>query len=424
MGERKLIGKRKAEEADQPELFLARQPIFDNNGRVYGYELLYRPRVQPTSEVKHQDAATAQVILNAFVELGIERLVGAGYAFVNMGAGFINTPMLFPFSHQRLVIEVLEDVAVDTKLLDNLKRLSKQGYRLALDDFVLSKEKADLIEVADFIKLDVRQLSFEQLEQTVGQLKDHKAQLIAEKVETRQEYRQLKDLGFSMFQGHFFAEPEIIHQRVLKPDQMRVLELLAKLENPEANAKEVEDLIRTDVALSYQILRWVNSAYYGLSFKIESVNHAIVYLGLTTIRNWVRLLVLARLTTEPLQEELLLTAVVRGRMCELLAKDNALSTESAFTVGLFSVLESLIQRPMSEIVEQLPLPAEVNLALTRGEGPYGELLATAEYYETADWKALDELEVDAAYLTSVYLQAIDWTQMHHPGPVEKPAASR
>lgn len=398
-----------ASEDGQPSIYIARQPILDRDLRLFGYELLFRAGPENRADVLDGDRATSRVILNSFLEIGLDSLVGKGYAFFNLTRNFLLRHTELPFRSSRIALEILEHVEVDEALTEAVRRLAAQGFTIVLDDFTFSGSTAPLAGLAHIIKVDVQALGADRLQPAVERLRRYPARLLAEKVETQDEYELCRRLGFDYFQGYFLRRPRMIEQRRLPENRLNVLRLLAELQRPEVEPRRLEAIIKHDLGLTYKLLRWVNSAYYGLPVKIRSVSHAIAYMGVDPVRHWVRLLLLAGLQDRP--EELVRVALTRAAMAENLTGGLSEQTrESAFTVGLFSVLDALLETPMETVVSQLPLPDDVRDALLREEGPYGRLLKTIRAYETGDWAGLDAQEIwSVAELSRAYLQAVRWS---------------
>jgi EAL and modified HD-GYP domain-containing signal transduction protein len=390
---------------------LARQPIFDSNMKVVAYELLCRNSELKFIASTDGDAASSQVLLNAFTELSIEEVVGTHKAFVNFTRTLLHSPP--PFNRQKLVIEVLEGQQVDASMLFSLKQLREQGYTIALDDFELSDETQDLIAYADIIKLDVLALSPEQLTQHVDYLKPFGVTLIAEKVETYEMFEQCKAMGFDLFQGYFLAKPRVISGRKISENKQSVLQLLSALHDPNIPIDKIERMIARDTLLSFKLLRLVNSAAFGLARDVESLRQAIMLLGLNKLRNWVNLLALSNLGGKP--HELSITALTRARMCEMIAtKINQRSRpDSYFTVGLLSTLDAFLDTPLEELLRNLSLSEQLNQAMLQHSGPEGMVLEIVQMHEQGlwqdiDWEHLAGLGITPENLAEIYIEALRW----------------
>jgi EAL and modified HD-GYP domain-containing signal transduction protein len=387
------------------DLYIARQPIYDRQLSVYGYELLYRAGDTNSANVVDGDVATSQVLVNALMEIGLPELVGRGLAFINLTERYILEGLPEVLAQAGVVLEILEDVRPHAAILEALASLKQQGYVIALDDFVLDDDKLPLLALADLVKIDLTACTDARLEAQIERLKSSNAKLLAEKVETREEFEHCKALGFDYFQGYFFSKPHLIKGKRAPTNRIAVLRLLALLQNPELDFADLETIIGQDVSLSYRILRYINSAQYYFANKITSTKHAVTLLGIRTLRRWVTILTLSNLDdVKPL--ELMITTLVRAKMCETLAPKLRIAPDSAFTVGLFSTLDAFTDQPMEEVLGQLPLADDINLALTIQQGPLGDLLQRVIAYEKGQWEDVAASNLDPAAQRDAYLQAI------------------
>lgn len=393
------------------DVYIGRQPIFDRDLEVYAYELLFRSgslnQAARTDVPFDGDRATSQVIVNAFIEIGLDRIVGDQPAFINLTRSFVTARTPLPFPQDRVVLEILEDIEPDAEVLSCLRELADRGYRMALDDFVFKEERRALLELAHIVKIDLMSVPREELQAQVALLRRHDVKLVAEKIETREDFDYCRELGFDYFQGYFLSRPHIVQGRQPPPNRLAVLRLLARLQDPQADAGDIERLVAQDVALSYKLLRYINSAFFALPKKIESIRQAVIYLGTRAIRTWVSLLVVAGLDDKP--AALVNQAMQRARMCELLAqRARRPQPEAYFTVGLFSLLEALIDAPLETILDTLPFTDDIRNALLRQEGPYGEALACAVAYEHGRFGEARFDRLGAAEMTDTYLAATYW----------------
>ncbi len=392
------------------EISVARQPIFDRQLRVFAYELLFRPTADEGNEaqIEDGDSATSSVIINTFVNIGLERIVGDYLAFINLTRLFLSNPDLIMLPADQLVLEILEDVEPGETLIEGLRRIRERGYRLALDDFVYHERFEPLIELADIVKIDVLDMEPKAVEQLVLRLRRPGIKLLAEKVETFEQYEYLKSLGFDYYQGYFFARPTLVRGRSLSANQVAVLELVAKVNNPQVEIDELADIIRADVSLSHKMLKFINSPVSGLRAEVESVQQAVVLLGLDTIKNWITILALANSSNKP--SELSVTALIRARTCELLAQAVGRShPERFFTVGLFSCLDAMMDQPLEVLIEDLPLPEVSKKALLDHSGEQGEALECALMMEKGDFGLIGFDNLDLPRLSDLYLEAIYWS---------------
>lgn len=389
------------------DIYIGRQPIFDRDLNVFAYELLFRSGTRNHAGDFDGDQATSQVIVNAFIEIGLEQIVGPHLAFINLTRNFVTADAPLPFPKDRVVLEVLESIHPDADVIAGVRNLAAQGYSVALDDFVFNEDLQPLIEQARIVKIDLMTLSREQLNAHVRLLRSYDVKLLAEKIETREEFEHCKQLGFDYFQGYFLSKPNIVQGTQLPPNRIAVLQVLAKLQDPRADAEDIEALISQDVALSYKLLRYINSAFFAFPKKIESLRQAVVYLGMQAIRTWVSLLVVAGLGNKP--AELVTQAMQRAKMCELLAKAaRRPHADAYFTVGLFSLLEALMDAPLEKILALLPFTDDIRLALLKQEGPYGEALSCAIAYEKGDFLRAHFDRLAPSQMTDTYLASARW----------------
>jgi EAL and modified HD-GYP domain-containing signal transduction protein len=389
------------------DIFIARQPIYDRELEVFGYELLYRASEVNQAAPEDGDQATTHVILNAFVEMDLERLVGAHSAFINFPASLLTTELPKQLPHGKVALEILEDVEVTPEIVGAVRELSKQGFTIALDDFVYGSSLRPLIEIADIIKFDLLSFSPEELAKQVRLIRDHKVRIVAEKVESVEQFELCKELGFDYFQGYHFCRPHVIKGQRLPEDRLTVLRLLAELQSSDVEASKLEAIVSRDVSLSYKLIRVVNSAHFYRPHRIHSIHHAIVYLGNRAIKAWLSLIAMSG--AEPRPHELTTVAMVRARMCELLAEALGYKNrEGYFTAGLFSVLDALLGLPMEEVIGSLHLDDDLEDALLRLQGPYGRVLACTVAYERGDWDDPVCRILAAQPLREAYLAAVAW----------------
>ena len=389
----------------QPVL-LARQPILDRRQTICGYELLYRP-VPDQARPASGEAATASVIMAALTEIGLERLVGAAPAYINVTRDFVLELGDLPLPSDRVVLELVEDQVVDERLIDALRQLRGAGFVIALDDFVMAPDREPLLDLARIVKLDVRALDSVTLRDHTRELLARGLTLIAEKVETRAEYELCRELGFHCFQGYYFAEPVPIHGR--RPPN-HALGMLGALIDSGADwtFERLEAAIRQDAGLSHRFLRLVNSAAFYARAPVGSIREALVRLGTVPVRRWLMLLILAGLSDQP--QHLLATALQRARLCELVASnDAAMEPDRAFTAGLLSVLDALLGQPMDEIVRELRLDERLSAALLDRAGPEGELLLAVLAYERGDFDDPALHGIDPAGIAEAYISSLGFS---------------
>jgi EAL and modified HD-GYP domain-containing signal transduction protein len=389
------------------DIYIGRQPIYDRKLHVYAYELLFRAASDNSANFTDGDQATTDVIVNTFLEIGLDNIVGNRLAFINLTRSFFVGEHTISLPKNRVVLELLEDIDADEEVIAGVKRLSEQNYTIALDDFIYHESLQPLVSLADLVKIDVMALNRDEIREHVSALRQHPLRLLAEKVETQEDFEFCRDLGFDYFQGYFFAQPKVIRGQRLPNNRLAILKLLSRLQDPGITPQQLEELISQDIAFSYRILRYVNSASLALPRKIESIHQAVVILGLQTIKTWTTLLAMSQVDNKP--AELVVTAMVRGKMAEGLAKAmHAAQPESFFTVGLFSALDALMDNSMEEILTQLPLADHIASALLHRRGVHGDILDCVLSYERGEWENLGCSQLGTHKIRDCYLQALQW----------------
>jgi c-di-GMP-related signal transduction protein len=393
----------------QEFVHVGRQPIFDINNEVLGYELLFRARMDAeTAEIGDATLATSQVIVSTFSQFGVRSLVGPGLAFVNVTRPFLTGELPLPFEPDRVVLEILEDIEPDAEVLEGCRRLVEAGFRLALDDLVPDDPRLALLEVTAYGKLDFERARPEDLTDVAAACRDAGLVLIAEKVESDAHMEAGWVLGCTLFQGRYLSQAQVVGAPALTPARLSCLRLLGMLSQPDVSFEDIEELVRLEPALVVRMLTVANSAAVGARREIVSVRDALVMLGLSQLRGWLQLMVFADVAEN--SSELFAQALIRARACELLAGTRTgLSTDSAFTTGLVSSLDSLLGQPIEWIVARMGLGNDLHFALTAGSGPLGELLDAVRSYERgADAGGYGDY--DSADLAQAFLAGLEWSR--------------
>jgi EAL and modified HD-GYP domain-containing signal transduction protein len=384
-------------------VFLARQPIYDAARKIHGYELLFRRTDTGEADVLDGTVATAQVMLNAIVDIGVDRMAGQELLFINCTRSILMSEPIIP--PDRCVLEILEHVDLDADLLARIEALRKRGYRIALDDFTLEGNLAAAVPLADYIKLDVLALPAAELERH-SRMRRPGLRLIAEKVESEAMMGRCLALGFDLFQGYFLRHPETVKGEHLPTSKLAALRLIVACQDPDATAQDVSATVSADLSLTYSLLRLANSALFGRSRPIRSVEAVVTWMGTEYLARWGTLLALASERGCPVTY--LGTALQRGYMCEsLAAAQGDAAPGSSFLVGLLSTLDAILDVPMRQILEQVQLAGDIHMALEEHGGGLGRLLACTLAYESGDTKELDQYGVDGGVLYDAYWQSID-----------------
>ena len=385
------------------EVLLARQPILDGDLTAVGYELLYREAGSDHANVRDDELATARVSLRAITEISLDRLVDARRAWINVTREFVLGGFAENIPPDRVVLELLEDQLVDDALIDALARLRTGGYQVALDDFTLTPDIEPLLPKVDIVKLDLRALGAEGLTRLAHDLSRHPLTLVAEKLEDHADFEVALAAGCHLFQGYFFCRPEIIEGTSVAPNKLALLKLAADVQDPAVDLAALDRVISTDVALSYRLLRYINSAYFSLRQPVSSVMQAVAMLGIDNVRGWTTMMILAQIGGKP--RELFITALVRARFCQLAGEDQDSPASELFALGLFSVVDALTDRPMSSVMQSLPFPPEMRDALINRTGR-GRLLDCVSAMEEGEFRRARTLVATAP---DHYLEALAWT---------------
>ena len=388
------------------QLFVGRQAIFDRRMRVRGYELLYREANGGFVSGMDGNKASASVILNAFIEMGVSRITGNQPAFLNLTRDFFTEMPPLPFDKKKMVLEILEDIEVDGEIVERISTLAEQGYRLALDDYRFEEKWTPLLPYVQIIKVDIPAVRITSMLPEITRLRRRGIRLLAEKVETREEHERLLGMGFDLFQGYYFSKPKVITARRLTENKLVTQRLLGRLSDDNVTIEELVHLITLDAGLSFKVLRYINSAALALRGRIQSISQAVVYLGLGRLRSWAMLIAMSGIENHSL--EILNNALVRAHMCRaLVASVDEEMREAGFSVGLLSVLDVLMDASMERILSEMPLSATLKAAILRKEGPCGEALECSLAYEELDWERarfrnLETAEIRAMSLTWLF----------------------
>jgi len=395
-------------------LCVARQPILDESGQVFGYELLYRGAPGDTACAVRSDFASASVITSAMLDLGLDTLTGGRRAFLNVTGSLVIEQIDALVPPGEVVLELLETIEVTNELIAACKRLKAKGYVLALDDFVAESPAEALLPYVTFVKIDVLSTPMTEVIDLATRLKPLGVTLLAEKVESREVYEQTRDAGYTLFQGYYFCKPVIQMGAAIPAHQMVYIRLLAALSKPDLTMQELEALVKQDVSLSLRVLRFVNSAAVPIRTEVGSIRQALLLIGIEPIRKWASVWCLAGLNPGE-TPELTTLALVRARSCELVGEQsNLLDASELFVVGLFSLLDVLLSRTMADALDNLPLPPSTADALLGRGNKERSVLDAVIAYENGEWDHASDAAayagVDAAVLPAAYTTALRWAQ--------------
>jgi len=404
-------------EPSEEKFFLGRQPILDREQKILAYELLFRSADISYAIISDHFQVCASVMINTLVDFGLEQVLGRHKGFFNVTRDMLMSEALELLPREQVVIELLETIVVDAEVVARCRELKEKGFTLALDDHLYSPEFEELYRIVSIVKVDLMALPLEQLPAMVKILKQWPLTLLAEKVETQEQYDFCAGLGFELFQGFFFARPVVLKQKKVDISKVALIGLMNKL-MADAEIKEIEDSFKQNPNLIYSLLRLVNSVFFGLREKVRSLRHAIMVLGQAQLRRWVMLALYACTDSQTAANPLLEMAAVRGRLMEqIVIKFAAFSgdrelAERAFMTGILSLMDVLFEAPMPEVVKQLNITEDIRRALVDREGPLGILLQLAEKVEQTEFEAvgplLDRSRITLDQLLEAQLETINW----------------
>jgi c-di-GMP-related signal transduction protein len=390
--------------------YLARQPILNRARELFGYELLFRDGLQNSCDGLNLELASTSVMDTSFL-IGFEKIAAGRPMFINCPRDFLLRDYVSLFPPNLVVIEILEDVKPDQEIVEACQRLKQAGYTIALDDFVDSPGWAPLVALADFIKVDFRLTERNEQQAIISRFAEKKIRMVAEKVETQEEFAAGMQMGYSLFQGYFFCRPEMMQHRDLPSSKLAYLELLRASTAPEFDIQELALKIKHEASLTFRLLRYLNSAAFSLRSEIHSVPHALSMLGERELRKWIAVVSVGVLA-DGKPDELMTVPLVRGRFCELLAPLAGMAghANDLFLMGLLSVMDAILDQPLDSVLAELPVRSEIKEALQARTGLYWQLLEIATAHERADWEkvsvlvsktGMKEEQVSARYVSAV-----------------------
>jgi len=393
--------------------YVARQPILDASGQVFGYELLYRAAADATSCQDPRELAAARVLNDAVLTLGLDTLTGGRRAFINVTRQMLLDDLVTVLSPETIVVEILENVGCDEEVLTACKRLRERGYAIALDDFTFETSGA-LLPFARYVKVDVLSTPVEERREIEKAVKTG-TKLVAEKVETAESFDEARGLGYHLFQGYYFCRPTTFSGGALSARRLAYARLLAALNKTNVSVNSIEDLIKHDASLTYRVLRCINSAAFGIRREIQSIRQALVLLGLDQVRKWASVWALAGLNGGA-SSELVTMAILRARSCELVATKvrGADDASEYFLLGLCSLLEAMLGQPMATAVVELPLSDHVRGALLGEENAARSILDAVIAHERGEWdnaiRITRSLSVPDDTLPVAYADSLKWAR--------------
>lgn len=394
------------------EVFVARQPIFDRKQKVYAYELLFRSGFEQNFfDHSDGDARTKQVLTNSFFSIGMDTLTNGKKAFVNFTRKLLLDQVASIFPKNLMVVEILESVAPDEEIISACKNLKDLGYLLVLDNFVFAPGYESLIDLVDIIKVNFIETRGTGRGDAIHDVGDSRIKYLAEKVETQEDFKQAMDLGYSYFQGYYFSKPKIIAGQDIPAYKLNYLQILNEINQPEVDFDELEKIFKQDLSLSYKLLTYINSAHFGIVNKIRSIKHALSLLGIQESKKWLSLFAL-QIIGKNKSAELHSMALIRANSCEMIAPLIGIENRASelFLMGLFSMIDALLDQPLEEILAKLPLADDIKKALLGEKNQTRDVYDLVVSYEKGDWPnfagCVAKLGLKELELVDIFLKAL------------------
>lgn len=393
------------------QLCIVRHPICDRQQTVFAYDI-----VAGSTDARHggdpfSDETISNLLINSLLDVGLAELTGTKLAFLPLSRNYVAGSIPLPEAWPHLGFEVRDGTLPDPILLPALKALSdNQTHPICLSDVRSIENRQPIIEAADFVKINVSNLSYTDLQKQVTALSGLKVKIIVTGISMPEMFDLCKKLQVDGFGGYYFSMPRKSQHQVIPAARMTILNVIRELENPDHSVEQLVKVIERDAGFGLRILRFMNSAYFNVPKKVDSIKRAVTLAGLKNIKTWALILAHSRLDDKP--HELLITALIRAKMCELLAARLQLKGETGFIIGLFSTLDAMLDLPMEKVLLHLPLTDEVKTALLQGAAAqnagFCTLLRMVLAYEKANWRLLDNVTLDGPTLQQAYLAAITW----------------
>lgn len=393
--------------------YVARQPILDIDQNVVAYELLFRDGKSNSFPNIDPNQATSNILTNNHLTLGVEQVTGDLPAYINFHSQTLIKRFPSFLDPKKIVIEILEDIDISSELIASVKSLKEKGYTLALDDYDFDPKWSVLFPYIDTVKIDVLAFSLLEISKFVRGLSGVKVTLLAEKVETAQQFEKLKMLGFTLFQGFFFAKPEMLKQRKITTTKKNILDLIAQASKAKLDIDYISKIFSTDPGLSYKLLRFINSPTYGNSQEITSLKHALIYIGELELKKFIALLALSDLS-EGKCDEIMRLSLIRAKFCELISqkRQDEVNPPKAFLTGILSLIDGILDHDIEFVLNVLPIHEEIKSALRNESNYLNQYLSLAKFIEKGLWKESEaiskQLDLDSQYCFEAHQTALSW----------------
>ncbi len=395
------------------DVYIARQPIFDRNLKVFGYELLYRQNKQNFFTGVNDDQATSELIYNTFVIMEPKEITGGALAFINFSKDLIDSDIPYLLPPKDIVVEVLERNEANQATVEACKKLRSKGYTIALDDFIFDKENSPLIEFADIIKVEYPAVDIATHQGLIKQY-GSRIKFLAEKIETREDFNNAVKMGYDFFQGYFFSKPAMLDSKEIESFDVNILNVVRELSQKEPNFYVISDIIERDMGLSYKLLKLVNSVYYGAKSRIKDINQALVYIGSNELYQWFSLMMLKNVQNIE-NAEIIKLSLIRGKLMEFMAVELGCKDKMEyFFTGIFSFIDVLLNKPIEKIMDSLPLSDSVKQALLGNDNEHRKFLDCVIACESADWGAIEHRHpmdrIGVKKFMDLYIESLKWAE--------------
>ncbi len=400
------------------EIFVARQPIFDIDKNIFGYELLFRSGLENFfDESMDKDVASSKTLMDSLLVFGLDELTKGKKVFMNFTKKTLLSELAMAFPKDLLVVELLETIKPEPEVVEVCKKLKDKGYTIALDDFEYAPAYRPLIDLSSIIKVDFLATTGSERTAVIEKSGSKDTKFLAEKIENNEEFLEAVELGYSYFQGFFFCKPVIVSSKDVPSYKVNLLQVLKELSQPDMDIAKIENAISRDVSLTYKLLRFINSAAFGMPREVQSIKHALNLLGLVELKKWMSLIVLSQMGSDK-PGELMINSIVRAKFSELIAAQTSLKnrTNDLFLMGLFSFMDTFLHRPMAEVLADLPLNEDIKDALLGKKNDLYLVLQLVTKYEKGHWEEVSELtaslNLDSSKVLPNYLNAIKWANQY------------
>lgn len=398
------------------EFLVTRQPIFDYNEKLFAYKLLFQDMQESSYSTDDRDKAAYSVIANSLLLMNFDNLTSGKPVFIEFTANLLKEELPTVFLPDKVIVDLPEDLELDESALLKCLKLKKSGFLFSFENYNLHSKLDPFLMLADIVKINLKNVSVEEQKNIFKRLSALKVRFLAQEVDSVKRFKQAKANGYTYFQGNFFTKPIILHSRDIPVDKINYLRLLQAINQPEINFHETELIIKANISLSYKLLKYVNSSSFELRTDISSIRQALTILGEKEIKKWFSLIILNSIGAEK-TDELVLTSCCRASFGELIAFKLKLDNKSSdiFLMGLLSLIDTLLNRPLDEILSELPISEDIKQALLGTENIYRDIYDLTLYYENANWNKFRylaaKLQLDETQIPQLYLDSLERTNL-------------